>query len=844
MPLPRAILLAPVDGGMALTRSLAERGVEVHMLVEDRASWAGGSRWATKHVVGPLPEHADGWVAELQELAGSGDGVIISSTDRATEMLVWRRDEVPPSLRSFESRSSAHLSLMDKASLYEIAERAGVRYPRTMILSDRRQIERIGSEATFPCLVKPVHSHRWDFDLGRKAVVVEDPEELRRHVRPALEAGLELLISEHIPGPDGHLEGAYTVRRADGCYPMVLGRRKVRMHPPGYGAASIMESAQVPETIAASRKLLDAADFVGLSSAEFKLHAKTGERYLIEVNVRLPQAWGIVDVAGVEGSWRLYASLAGLPLEPQPAQRAGVRNVIPSLEIRAVPTHLAERELSIREVAAGYRGVRGISGLSLSDPRPIALLASEYLRWISGRLRGRDTSAQRHGRPGLTQPAQAGSARARTADRRYLFPVPSQAGSHPAPAIVLGGVGAALSITRSLGRAGIPVYVLGDARYSLAGKSRFCREFVDLGCREGMIERWLEWLREAPPGSVVLPCGDHGLELIAAHGDELRELGLRPLETAGDASLAMLDKERTYEIAREAGVPTPSIWRARDLEELEGIAEEVEYPCALKPLHSHLFSRHFGDRKVFVAESHEDLRDAMRKTSRHDLEMLVSEIIPAADDQVWSLHTFIDETGEPLFEATKQKLRCYPIHFGVGTYHVIRWDPEVVEMGRRFLRAAGIRGLASVEFKRDERDGGLRLIECNHRFSAVNEVFCRAGVPVPLVAYRRALGQTMTTTRPRSGVRMWIPALDARAASEMRREGSLTWPRWALSLIRPRMHMHVLSLDDLAPSFHNTARKLRNRSTRLLRGRRSRSVRTAVGYVPVASEAAAFAPLA
>ena len=387
--LPRAILLAPVDGGMALARSLAGRGVELHMLVQDPSAWVGGTRWAQAHVVGPIPDHADAWVAKLQELGSQGDGVIISSADRATELLVRRRDEIPGSLSSFESPASAHLPVMDKGSLYEIAERAGVRYPRTMRLKDSAEVDAIISEATFPCLVKPVHTHRWDPSLGRRAVVVESPEELTRQVAPALEAGLELLVSEHIPGPDGHLEGAYTVRRDDGSYSMVLGRRKVRMHPPGYGAASIMESAEVPETIAASKKLLDAAGFVGVSSAEFKVHANTGERHLIEVNVRLPQAWGIADVAGVDGSWRLYASLAGLPLEPQPPQRLGVRNVIPSLEIRAVPTHLAERKLSLRELVDGYRGVRGISGLTPRDPRPMALLASQYVRWLWKRARKR-----------------------------------------------------------------------------------------------------------------------------------------------------------------------------------------------------------------------------------------------------------------------------------------------------------------------------------------------------------------------------------------------------------------------------------------------------------------------
>lgn len=360
------------------------------MLVENQRFWVGATRWAQEHVVGRLPDHADEWIDKLEELGQQGDGVLISCADRTTELLVQRRAEIPPRLRSFESPLSAHLAVMNKASLYEIAEKAGVRYPRTLNLGGRDQLERVVSEATFPCLIKPVHSHRWRSVFGeRRVIVVDSVEELTEAATPALDAGLELLVSEHIPGPDDHLDAAYTVRSADGNYTLTCGRQKVRMHPPGYGAAAIVESVDAAETVALTRTLLDAAGFVGVSSSEFKRHARTGESYLIEINVRVPQAWGLVEVARTDGSWRLYAALAGLSVGPQPAARTGVRNVIPSLELRAVPTHLAERRLSLGEVLKSYRGVRGFSGLTLRDPKPFLLLASTYIRWMWGHVRRR-----------------------------------------------------------------------------------------------------------------------------------------------------------------------------------------------------------------------------------------------------------------------------------------------------------------------------------------------------------------------------------------------------------------------------------------------------------------------
>jgi predicted ATP-grasp superfamily ATP-dependent carboligase len=248
----------------------------------------------------------------------------------------------------------------------------------------------VAEEATFPCLIKPALSHVWRGRFGdRRVLLVDGPDALAREAGPSLEEGFELLVTEHVPGPDSNLEGALTIRRADGSYSLAYGRRKVRMYPPGYGAASIIESRREPETMELAKRLLEAGDFVGISSVEAKRHAETGERVLIEVNVRVPRWWALGDACGTEASWRLYGTLAGESLGPQPAQIEGVRTVVPSLELRAVVAHLSERRLTVRQVVAGYRGARDASAMSWRDPVPVLMLLSDFARWAWRALRER-----------------------------------------------------------------------------------------------------------------------------------------------------------------------------------------------------------------------------------------------------------------------------------------------------------------------------------------------------------------------------------------------------------------------------------------------------------------------
>lgn len=388
------------------------------------------------------------------------------------------------------------------------------------------------------------------------------------------------------------------------------------------------------------------------------------------------------------------------------------------------------------------------------------------------------------------------------------------------PAVILGGSTNAVSVARSLGRAGVPVYAIGNA-LSVVGHSRHCRGFVDLGDDANVQEHWLDWLDgHGPRGAVLLPCDDDGLELIARNRRALVELGYLPVEADDDVVLAMLDKSRTYELARRIGVPSPRTVTPRNVAELEALSNEIAYPCALKPSHSHLFQRHSGmNAKALIVFSSEELAQALGRLHALGLEMVVTEIVPGGEDQFCSYYSYLDERGDPLFHLTKRKLRQFPTGFGMGCYHVTDWNPEVAEVGLRFLQGVGLRGLANVEFKRDARDGQLKLIECNHRFTAANEQLRIAGMDLALFAYNRLLGRPGPPVDSyRSNVRLWVPIDDTRAFLSHRRRGELSLVGWVRSLLHVQ-HFPVFSWKDPKPTIVHHWRML----VRVGRRRRGRS---------------------
>lgn len=264
--------------------------------------------------------------------------------------------------------------------------------------------------------------------------------------------------------------------------------------------------------------------------------------------------------------------------------------------------------------------------------------------------------------------------------------------------------------------------------------------------------------------------------------------------------LTMIDKRRTYALARRLRIPAPHTVQLESDADLERVAEEIGFPCALKPLHAHLFGRHFGGTKVFEVGDAAELAAALARARSVGVEMDATEVVPGADGALCSYYSYLDEQGRPLVRVTRRKIRQYPIRFGTACYHVTEWIPDLAELGERFLRYAEVRGPAHVEFKRDERDGSLKLIECNHRFTNVNESVRLAGVDLALLTYNRLVGLPDPPVDSfRAGVRMWHPVEDVRAFLAYRRRGELSLLGWVRSLCH-RLHFPVFRLSDPKPT--------------------------------------------
>jgi predicted ATP-grasp superfamily ATP-dependent carboligase len=404
-------------------------------------------------------------------------------------------------------------------------------------------------------------------------------------------------------------------------------------------------------------------------------------------------------------------------------------------------------------------------------------------------------------------------------------------------AVVIGGYANAVGLVRGLGRRGIPVAVVRTMEQDIAHRSRFATEHTDridldrapdalLELLEHRARRWVGW--------VVLPTNDYALTLLARHHERLAK-SYRLTSPPWEVTRRVLDKELLGRIAREIGVPTP---RSFGPATRESLAQELAFPLLVKPAVGHTFAARFG-RKLLVARDPAELRDAVARVEDAAQRCELLEWVPGRDDQFFAYQVYLDRRGEPRGGFARRKLRQAPPFFGVARAAEPVHAPELREPSIELLRRIEWRGVASVDYKRDPRDGSFRLLEINGRSILPNQLARRAGFDYALAAFHECTQGEPSGLEPNGWRGVWIHLhADLLYTAAFARRERLDWRTFLRSYAGPKTFA-VWAADDPAPfalEWAHTVRKiprmLVDRTARRALGARVQAVDAAAARGP------------
>ena len=322
------------------------------------------------------------------------------------------------------------------------------------------------------------------------------------------------------------------------------------------------------------------------------------------------------------------------------------------------------------------------------------------------------------------------------------------------PAVVLpvsGGTG--LGILRNLGRLGIPMIALDSDPSAMGLASRYAIPLLCHDPRRAGEEALIQDLERLgavlPQRAVLFPAFDDHVWAFSRHAERLRRY-YHPPQAGWDIMGRVADKERQLQAAAQAGIDLPLTVYVHCPEDLEK-ASGMRYPALFKPITPQEMRRRFG-YKVIPVPTAADLVSAYER-ARVCGPLILQEIVPGGDDAFYTCGMYLDASSLPLGVFVSRKVRQHPRGFGEARIAESHWVDEVADVTLRLLSELSFHGVSGTEYKRDPRDGRLKLMEVNARHWLHHPLATAAGVNLSFIAYSDALGRPVAGGRQEEGVR-------------------------------------------------------------------------------------------
>jgi predicted ATP-grasp superfamily ATP-dependent carboligase len=370
-------------------------------------------------------------------------------------------------------------------------------------------------------------------------------------------------------------------------------------------------------------------------------------------------------------------------------------------------------------------------------------------------------------------------------------------------ALVFGGIG----LIRSLGEAGIPVIAAGGpgrVEYS----SRYVQRSMILSDSDSraFIDELLRAGKQFASKPVIFTDSDLVLKALSRHREVL-EPYYHFLFPDKELIEDLVDKRRFGILAQTHHLPIPWTYVPKDADDLTAIAARLQYPCIIKPENQELWAQKevagalFGGEhfKALKIQSSKELLSNCRKLAALGIDhnYIIQEYIDGRDEMLYDLHIYLDRYSAVRAAFVGQKIRTYPIHFGMGCYTRSVDRPDIIKVGVSALQNLGYTGVANMNLK-VAPDGRITILEINTRYSLWTYLGARCRINIPLINYMDLIGKPYASpTTYTTNVYWCLGGNDLRALLRYRTSGEWTFWQWLGSLFHRKVYQYFNWYDPL-----------------------------------------------
>ena len=284
--------------------------------------------------------------------------------------------------------------------------------------------------------------------------------------------------------------------------------------------------------------------------------------------------------------------------------------------------------------------------------------------------------------------------------------------------IIIDGHVQGLSLTRSYGEMGVPVYVVDRNKHAISKYSKYCKKFFV--SPEYLDEAFADFLlalakSEGLQDWLLLPCDDHIVYSISKRKKELAEY-FKIITVDFDILNSIINKRALNHVAASCNTLSIETYYPKDSTLNTNELVNLRYPLLLKGTEGQSFYKNTKS-KAFEVKDIQELRSTYAFLLEHlsPSDIMIQEKIPLSQQNKVVSFTAFCVKGEIKAHWMGRKLREHPIYYGTATYTESINVPLLLQLSIPLVKSLSYTGVCEIEYIQDPRDNKYYLIEINPR---------------------------------------------------------------------------------------------------------------------------------
>lgn len=336
-------------GGYDMIRALASVGISGTVAASHTHNIAFFSRYCGGKVIIPRfePQYYNGITSILIDTARRAkEKPVLIYTSDPDLLYVWRNcDELSKYYRFLLPDKRLLEQVFNKAQFSELASTYDLPVPKTHLIAQMSELEKVIDEIDLPCIVKPAYSVDWKWDTEEQAKKFgaykkalrrfESKEQMLRFCQALPDRASGFLIQSYIDGRDETIVSFHGYFDENSrCLGSFLGR-KIRTYPPHTGGSAYVQTIHNEPLVKLSVEYLQRLRFKGIVKIDYKWDEKEKEYKMLEINPRY-NLWELVGTfAGVNLVAIAYYHQRGEAVTPKHEYKDDVRFIYFKQDLRS-----------------------------------------------------------------------------------------------------------------------------------------------------------------------------------------------------------------------------------------------------------------------------------------------------------------------------------------------------------------------------------------------------------------------------------------------------------------------------------------------------------------------------